>query len=216
MRAGHCTSGQAAGRPSEGVDRGGEGTALAAEAETLPPDGVLPPGQALPAWRRWPWPRALAGELAVSTRTGHRAGVLLTPTGPPSTNPTSREGAGAALGIWSPPCVPGSWRRGRRAAGLLTLEGDGPVVGREVLRGGPAGLQQQGQQSVGQPHGSGLRVTIERGQGSGWADDVQRERRCLLCRSYSRAGRAGGGPGAGRAGEAGPAVRGPAPRTLLG
>lgn len=65
------------------------------------------------------------------------------------------------------------------AASPLTLEGNGPLGCREVLCGGPAGLQQQGKQSVGQPHVAGLRATIERGQGPGWADGSQRERKVV-------------------------------------
>lgn len=49
------------------------------------------------------------------------------------------------------------------------MESDGPRGQGVVLRGGPAGLQQQGEQSAGQPHVTGGRVTMEQGPGAGWA-----------------------------------------------
>ena len=82
------------------------------------------------------------------------------------------------------------------AASPLTLEGDGPRGQGVVLSGGPAGLQQQGEQSAGQPHVTGGRVTMEQGPGAGWAVVTVmlagREKSCLLSFwSFSPGGREG-------------------------
>lgn len=107
-------------------------------------------------------------------------------------------------------------------ANPLTLERDGPCVYQVVLRSGPAGLQQQGQQSTGQLHVTGLVSPSSRGKRQGGPANTSdpREkavRSCLCSPGQAVAAQEGGGwreeqeggAGAGGGAEAGRGEGGP-------